>query len=84
MGADEVTREQKIAAAQTELRKHDFSTFVENPPSIAKGGMGAVVPGCPHCEKRLSTISQFIEHLAVDVLPGFFDEDFGLREPGME
>jgi hypothetical protein len=35
-------------------------------------------------EKRLNTISQFIEHLAVDVVPAFFDEEFGLREPGME
>jgi hypothetical protein len=57
---------------------------VDRPPSIANGGSGVVVPGCPNCEKRLSTISQFIEHLAVDVVPAFFDEEFGLREPGME
>jgi len=79
-----VTRDELLAAAQTELRKHDFSTYIENPPSIANGGSGVVVPGCPHCAKRLSTISQFIEHIAVDVVPAFFDEEFGLREPGME
>ena len=79
-----MTRDELLAAAQSELRKHDFSTFVDHSPSVAQGGKGVVVPGCPNCEKRLGTISQFIEHLAVDVLPGFFDDDFGLREPGME
>jgi hypothetical protein len=81
---DEVTREEKITAAQNELRKHSLATYVDSPPSIADGCTGVVVPGCPCCEKRLNTISQLIEHLAVDVVPAFFDEDFGMREPGME
>jgi hypothetical protein len=79
-----VTCDELLAAAQSELRKHDFSTFVDHSPAVAQGGKGVVVPGCPHCEKRLGTISQFIEHLAVDVVPAFFDEEFGLRESGME
>jgi hypothetical protein len=27
--------------------------FVDEPPSIAQGGRGVVVPGCPTCEKDL-------------------------------
>jgi len=79
-----MTRDELLAAAQAELRKHDFSTFVANPPSIAEGGKGVVVPGCSHCRVRVSTISQFVEHLAVDVLPNIVDDAIGLREPGME
>src|SRR5215831_4195966 len=35
-----------IAAIQKEILRHDFGTFVDNPPSVAKGGRGVVVPGC--------------------------------------
>jgi len=43
--------------------------FVPEPPSIAQGGRGVVVPGCPACMKRINTMSQFLDHLADDVLP---------------
>jgi hypothetical protein len=58
-----------LRALQSEIRRHDFSTFVENPPSRAKGGNGSVVPGCPACRKRINTMSQFLDHLADDVIP---------------
>jgi hypothetical protein len=32
-------------ALRTELHRHDFSTFVDEPPSIAQGGNGVVVTG---------------------------------------
>jgi hypothetical protein len=41
-------------ALRTELHRHDFSTFADEPPSIAQGGRGVVVPGCPTCKKDLS------------------------------
>jgi len=28
------------------------SPFVDEPPSIAQGGRGVVVPGCPTCKKK--------------------------------
>jgi len=59
-----------LQAAQNELKRHNWDTFVENPPSIAQGGRGVVVPGCAVCKKRINTTSQFVEHLANDVLPG--------------
>jgi len=62
-----------LQAAQAELRKHQWDTFVENAPSIAHGGKGTVTPGCPHCSKSLYTINQFVEHLANDVLPGILE-----------
>ena len=58
-----------IAIAKAELRKHRQRAFVNNPPSIAEGGSGVVVPGCAFCKKRLNTGRQFLEHLAKDVLP---------------
>jgi len=55
-----------LAALQQEIRRHDFSHFIDGPPSIAEGGKGVVVPGCPACKKRVNTMSQFLDHLADD------------------
>jgi hypothetical protein len=41
-----------------------------------------IVPGCPHCHKKIRTMAQFIEHLAVDVLPGL--PGIVEREPGVD
>jgi hypothetical protein len=45
------------------------NTFVDNPPSVAQGGRGVVVQGCPACKKKFYTTPQFLDHLADDVLP---------------
>jgi len=58
-----------LRALQQEIRRHDFSCFVDQPPSVAQGGKGVVVPGCPTCMKRINTMSQFLGHLAEDVMP---------------
>jgi hypothetical protein len=34
-----------LAALQKEIHRHDFSHFIEEPPSVAQGGNGVVVPG---------------------------------------
>jgi hypothetical protein len=60
-------------ALRTELHQHDFSTFVDEPPSVAQGGRGVVVPGCPTCKKQFGTMSQFLDHLTDDVLPAILD-----------
>jgi hypothetical protein len=62
-----------LAAIQQEIRRHDFSHFVDNPPSMAQGGKGVVVPGCPHCRKQINTIGQFLDHLADDAMPALLD-----------
>ena len=62
-----------LRALQQEIRRHDFNYFVDQPPSIAQGGRGVVVPGCPACEKRINTMSQFLDHLADDVLPALIE-----------
>ena len=56
-------------SAKTELMRHVWDTFVDNPPSIAAGGNGVVIPGCPACHKRINTNSQYLRHLSDDVLP---------------
>jgi hypothetical protein len=64
-----VKKSELLRLLQQEIRRHDFNYFVHEPPSIAQGGRGVVVPGCPACEKRINTMSQFLDHLADDVLP---------------
>ena len=63
----------RLSQIQAELYRHDFGTFVDEPPSTAQGGQGVVVAGCPACRKRLFSMNQFIDHLAKDVLPSLLD-----------
>lgn len=58
-----------LAAVRREFQKHTWDTFVTEPPSIAQGGRGVVVPGCPHCRVRLQAVGQFVDHLVDDVMP---------------
>ena len=60
-----------LRALQTEIRRHTFDTFVDQPPSIAQGGNGVVTP-C--CRKRLFTMANFMDHLADDVLPAIINK----------
>ena len=62
-----------LAALQQEIRRHDFAMFVDKLPSVAQGGNGIIVPGCPACKKRLNTHSQYLDHLADDVMPPLLD-----------
>jgi hypothetical protein len=62
-----------LAAIQKEIFRHDFGTFVENPPSVAQGVKGVVVAGCPACKKRLNSMAQFLDHLANDAMPALLD-----------
>ena len=62
-----------IAAIQQEIRHHNFDTFVDAPPSIAQGGRGVVVVGCPACKKRFNTTNQFLDHLTNDAIPALID-----------
>jgi hypothetical protein len=62
-----------LQAIQKEIQRHDLSYFVDEPPSVAQGGKGVVVAGCPKCRKRINTISQFLDHLSKDVMPELID-----------
>ena len=46
-----------IAAIQKEIPRHEFSTFVDEPPLASKGGKGVVIPGCSTCRKRANTVN---------------------------
>ena len=61
-----------LRAIQQEIQRHDWTHFVDEPPSIARGGRGVVVPGCPVCGKRINTMSNFLDHLANDAMPALF------------
>jgi hypothetical protein len=58
----------------TELRRHSFGAFWTEQPSMANGGPGVIVPGCPACKKQLFTMANFMDHLANDVLPAALDK----------
>jgi hypothetical protein len=62
-----------LAALRTEIHRHDFSHFVDEPPSVAQGGRSVVVPGCPTCRKQFGTVPQFLDHLTDDVLASVLD-----------
>jgi len=63
-----------LRAVQQEILRHDFSYFVDEPPAIAQGGKGVVVPGCPACKKRLNTMNQFLHHLTEDAMPALIEK----------
>jgi hypothetical protein len=63
-----------LAALKKEIQRHNLSTSIDTPPSIAQGGHGVVVTGCPHCRKQFGTVAQFTDHLCNDVLPPLLDK----------
>jgi len=72
------TKVKILSAAKDELMKHRLSAFVDQPPSVAEGGSGVVVTGCPNCHKRFQTVSQLMYHLADDVLPKILRSAFDI------
>ena len=68
-----------IAIIQAEMRRHKFDTYVDEPPIVAQGGRGVVVPGCSICKVRLSTVGQFVDHLTKSVVQAINET---VREPG--
>jgi hypothetical protein len=55
-----------LEAIRTEIRRHDLSQFQGNKTKM-------VQPGCLRCRKTFYTVSQFVDHLADDVLPPLLD-----------
>jgi hypothetical protein len=66
---DNETKIRIFQSAKRELMRHSWDTFVDDPPSVAAGGNGVVIPGCPACHKRINTNDQYLRHLSDDVLP---------------
>jgi hypothetical protein len=66
-------RNRIIEIAREEMVKYTLDTFVDKPPSVAKGGKGVVVTGCPACRKQFQSVNQFVNHLVDDVLPVIAD-----------
>jgi|HubBroStandDraft_6_1064221.scaffolds.fasta_scaffold331262_1 hypothetical protein len=75
---DKTIKVKILATAKGELQKHSLSTFVVNPPSVAEGGQGVVVTGCPACLKRFGTVNQLMQHIADDVLPVILRQAFAI------
>ena len=56
-----------LRALQTEIQKHDLSTFMHEKEKI-------VTTGCSFCRKHFGTVEQFKRHIADDVLPPLLDK----------
>ena len=59
---------------RAEFQKHRFETFVDEPPSVAQGGKGVVVPGCAVCKIQIHTVERFLSHVCEKVLATFENE----------
>jgi hypothetical protein len=70
-----------LAALKSEIQRYNLSTFIDAPPSIAQGGRGVVVTGCPMCRKQFGTIAQFVDHLTNDILPPLLDRLQRVQSP---
>jgi hypothetical protein len=64
--------------------KHSLDTFVDNPPSVAEGGRGVVVTGCPACRRQFQSINQLMMHLSGDVLPTILRKAFDIAGQNLE
>jgi|HubBroStandDraft_2_1064218.scaffolds.fasta_scaffold819901_1 hypothetical protein len=52
-----------LRTLQREILRHQFDTFVDEPPSMAEDERGIVCPGCVACKKKIFTMPQFMEHI---------------------
>ena len=62
-----------LQEAKAELERHVWVAFVEGKATVALGGTGVVVSGCEACRERFGTNSQYLRHLADDVLPAIIE-----------
>jgi hypothetical protein len=69
LNMDNETKIRIFQSAKRELMRHTWDTFVDEPPSVAAGGNGVVIPGCRACKRRINTNDQYLRHLSDDVLP---------------
>jgi len=69
-----------LVDAKAELERHVWGTFVDGKATVALGGMGVVVSGCEACRKRCGTNSQYLRHLADDVLPAILRKAFEIAQ----
>jgi hypothetical protein len=56
-----------LRALQTEIHKHNLSTFMSKEHKI-------VETGCSICQKHFGTVEQFKRHITEDVLPPLLDK----------
>jgi hypothetical protein len=69
-----VQKSKLLLALQQELRRHYQDFFCTEEKSVAQGGKGVIVSGCPVCKKAIYTQPQFMTHLTEDVLPALLDK----------
>jgi hypothetical protein len=65
-----------LAEAKAELQRYVWGTYIDKGVSMALGGDGITTPGCEACRKRINTNSQYLRHLADDVLPVILQKSF--------
>jgi hypothetical protein len=69
-----------LLEAQAELQRHVWGTYIDRGVSMALGGDGITTPGCEACRTRINTNSQYLRHLAEDVLPQIIESVCSAKE----
>jgi hypothetical protein len=62
-----VKKSELLRALQTEIHRHNLSTFMSDQHKI-------VQTGCSICQKHFGTVEQFKRHITEDVLPPVLDK----------
>jgi hypothetical protein len=62
-----VRKSDLLRALQTEIQKHNLSTFTDAQDKV-------VITGCSFCRKHFGTVEQFKRHITEDVLPPLLDK----------
>ena len=62
-----VKKSELLRALQTEIQKHNLSTFMDQKDKV-------VITGCTLCRKHFGTVEQFKWHITEDVLPPLLDK----------
>jgi hypothetical protein len=62
-----VKKSDLLRALQTEIQRHNLSTFMDEKDRI-------VITGCTLCRKHFGTVEQFKRHINEDVLPPLLDK----------
>jgi hypothetical protein len=62
-----VKKSELLRALQTEIQKHNLSTYMDEKDKI-------VMTGCSFCRRHFGTVEQFKRHITEDVLPPLLDK----------
>jgi hypothetical protein len=77
---DKPTKGKILAATKTELLRHSWGTYVDEPPKYGGRWKGSGRAGMRNVQEEGEYNDQYMEHLADDVLPVILHTAFKIAE----